>query len=188
MELPSFFKDNSNSDKFEEIIDFFLSWTLRCADYRYSIEHKSIQRQALKILSTLLFENSNELNNRIVSEVKVWKQEDHVDLWVELKIDDELHAIIIENKMYSSIRQNQLENYKKNAEDYYGNQGRKIQLHFVFIRPDYGTDDEIKRINELEFVKNQDYRHKNLDEIIEEIEDDGLTGNYMFDAFWHKSW
>ncbi len=187
MDLPSFFKDNSNSDKFEEIIDFFLSWTLRCADYRYSIEHKSIQRKALKILSILLFENSNELNNRIVSEIKVWKQKNRVDLWVELKIDDELHAIIIETKMYSSIRQNQLENYKKIAEDYYGNQDRKFQLHFVFIRPDYGND-EIERKNECEFVKKQGYLHKNLEEIIEEIDDKGLTGNYMFDAFWHKSW
>jgi hypothetical protein len=33
--LPSFFLDDSTSDKYEGVADFFLAWTLRCAQEKY---------------------------------------------------------------------------------------------------------------------------------------------------------
>ncbi len=33
--LPAFFKDDSETFKVEEVIDYFLSWTIRCADVEF---------------------------------------------------------------------------------------------------------------------------------------------------------
>ncbi len=35
LKLPSFFKDQSKSYKYEELIDYFISWTIRCSDLIY---------------------------------------------------------------------------------------------------------------------------------------------------------
>lgn len=77
--LPSFFYDDSNTDKCEEVIDYFISWTLRCASNKYD-ENKKLQTYAKRILSKLIFDEPNQLDGVNVIDVKVWKQSNNIDL------------------------------------------------------------------------------------------------------------
>lgn len=99
--LPSFFIDDSDSDKFEETIDFFLSWTFRCAAVEYRESNPRLNEYAKKIISYLLFKDQNVLKGKSIEWITVERQYSRVDLWVEIKLTDldNLYALIIENKM-----------------------------------------------------------------------------------------
>lgn len=178
MKLPSFFSDDSTTFKVEEVIDYFLSWTIRCADDAYS-ENKLVNQYAKMILSKLVFNNQNSLNNRKVRNIQTWKQWRNIDICVQLEIDDQKLALIIENKMYSSIRENQLQKYKQIAEDFYVDRP-EYELNFIFIRPDYEHEN---KYNEKDVCLNQGYNYFNIVEL-QELLPNELTNNQLFDEFW----
>lgn len=181
MGLPKFFKDDSESMKYEETIDFFLSWTIRCADIVYKKENEIVYNYSKLILQKLLlnFSISNEL---IFKNIKVWKQHSNIDLWVELTIEDygieQKAAIIIENKMYSSIRNCQLEKYNKIATEYYKTDN--IKIAYIFLRPDYEIGN---KTNEKAKCKELGYMYLNLEELKDALPNK-KTKNHLFDEFW----
>ena len=178
-DLPSFFKDESESMKFEEVIDFFMSWTIRCAETIYQNDHKIINDYAKLILSKLIFGDENHIGDKNISSLKIWKQHWNVDLWVELEIDSKEIALIIEHKMYSSIREGQLEKYKNLAEEYY-KERKEIQLFFIFLRPDYEID---LKYGEKVNCEKLGYLYLNLEEL-QCVLPEQKTGNDLFDEFW----
>lgn len=177
-QLPSFFKDDSKSDKYEELIDFFMSWTIRCADKKYEGNHL-INKYSKKILSKLIFNDENKLDNEKVVEIKVWKQSGNIDLWIELEIENypKKTPLIIESKMYSSIRPNQLSKYRENVLDYYKDKDEYEKAKFVLLRPDYEHD------HEKDFCSNEGFSHCNL-ALLQELLTEGKTNNDLFDEFW----
>lgn len=180
MALPSFFKDDSESMKFEETIDFFMSWTIRCADFNYAENYITINNYSKIILSKLIYNNETIIGNKVVSNIKIWKQHWNIDLWVELQIDSEKIAMIIEHKMYSSIRKGQLEKYKKLAVEYYKDRN-DIKIYYIFLRPDY----EIDRIyNEKIDCEKLGYLYLNIEELQSTLPKNQKTDNALFDEFW----
>jgi len=181
MGLPKFFKDDSESMKYEETIDFFLSWTIRCADIVYKKEDEIVYNYSKLILQKLL-SNFSISDESIFKNIKVWKQHSNIDLWVELTIEvkgiEEKAAIIIENKMYSSIRNGQLEKYIEIATEYYKNDDRKIE--FIFIRPDYEIGN---KTNEKALCEELGYTYLNLEEL-KDVLLNKKTKNHLFDEFW----
>lgn len=132
-DLPQFFKDNSDSYKYEELIDFFVSWTIRCADDKYK-EIGLVHDYSKSILSKLLFDDETYLNDKVVNKIQVWKQWSKIDLWCDMKIDNIKYSLIIESKMYSSIRKNQLEKYSEIAKQFNDHKmsiGEGAELRFV---------------------------------------------------------
>ena len=108
--LPSFFTDSSDSMKFEEVIDFFMSWTIRCADDKNRTVAPLVHNNSKAILAKLIgVEEYDELE---FTDIEVWKQHRHIDLWCEFKLNNQPHALIIETKMYSTFRKDQLKSYK----------------------------------------------------------------------------
>lgn len=178
--LPSFFKDDSETFKVEEVIDYFLSWTIRCADVEFN-ENKLVNEYSKMILSKLLFDDENKLSNETVSNVKIWKQWYNVDIWAQLEINNKKYALIIENKMYSSIREKQLSNYIEIAERFYADKPEYTKK-FIFIRPDYDHD---LKYNEKERCMNEGYSYFNLSELQDLLPNEN-TGNALFDEFWFK--
>lgn len=179
MVLPEFFKDDSNSDKFEETIDFFMSWTIRCADMMYEESFPIVNSYSKTILSKLL--SDEDLRSKKYKDVKVWKQSGNIDLWIEYEIlpDQRKKALIIENKMYSSIRPGQLEKYKEQAIEHYRNEGDR-EIDYVLLRPDYEINN---RNGEKAECEKLGYRYINLEEL-QGILPKERTGNDLFDEFW----
>ncbi|SMC53826.1 PD-(D/E)XK nuclease family protein [Cellulophaga tyrosinoxydans] len=175
MTLPSFFIDDSNSDKFEETIDFFMSWTIRCADVIHQNRSTKVYYASRNILAKLLlFEYADGLE---FSNIKVWKQHKNIDLWIELNVNNEAFAIIIENKMYSKIHSNQLQRYKEIAQEHYANDPNRIIL-YILLRPDYTLDRQ-----DASHLINTDFHAMNLEQLADNA-GDKKTGNDLFDEFW----
>jgi len=175
MNLPSFFIDNSDSMKYEETIDFYMSWTIRCADIKHQQANKKVNDSARRILAKLLqFEHADGL---LFSNIQVWKQHKNIDIWVELMVNNQQYALIIENKMYSEIHSNQLNRYQKIAEKYYKDQPTRI-VEYVLLRPDYELDQQDKDLNIV-----SDFHYMNLEQLADTNEN-GKTDNHLFDEFW----
>jgi len=70
-----FMHDEKNKDKKESLVDFFLSWTLRCIIMKKREYHNPKMEEYCKsITSVLLFGNAEKLNNYKVEQVKTWLQ------------------------------------------------------------------------------------------------------------------
>lgn len=175
MNLPSFFIDDSESMKFEETIDFFMSWTIRCADEIHQNGNKKVYENSRKIVCKLLGLEFTDIQK--FSNIKVWKQHKNIDLWVELDVNDEKSAIIIEDKMYSTIHSNQLERYKEIVDNYYAERSIK-EIAYVLLRPDYELEDQDKEI-----IEESGFKYHNLEQLAPYGEHE-KTGNELFDEFW----
>ena len=184
-EFASFFYDSSSTDKCEETIDYFISWTLRCAKTKDENTQKTkVHIYAKRILSKLLFDDVDCLDNSKIERIETWKQSRKIDIWVEVEIenDPQKYALIIENKLYAYLEEHQLPTYKANALDYYDS-NKDYEIKFIFLR----CDDF--------FQKNDEYRCKQhgftpylLCDIKKEAVAEELTGNYLFDEFWFYWW
>lgn len=135
---PFLMWDDSKKDGHAEtIMDYVISWCLRCTMYPFIKDNKPILYQYCKYMLCKLIDRLQDMNNIEIDNVRVRKQEHRIDLWVEieLRIDkrQEKHAILIEDKYYTLLRENQLENYKPIFADYYQNKQEKYQLHYALI-------------------------------------------------------
>ena len=118
-------KDSSEGDKGKEaMLDFVLSWTLRVASDAYPDKevkqtlHKACRRILFKLIFGLKRYEEIERKQCQVCSVQVWKQWNNIDLHanVTLRIDGgepEYHVIVVENKIYTPLRDNQLGRYKE---------------------------------------------------------------------------
>lgn len=177
--LPEFFKDSSESYKFEEVIDYFMSWTIRCADHDFR-EHGLVHQYSKKILTKLLFGKVDDFEKITYKNIKTWKQWANIDLWAEVEVQGaKKYAIIIENKMYSSIRDGQLNKYKELAEAFCKVERIEYERKYIFLRPDYELESR-----EKEFCVKSGYDYHNLDELKSMLDTEKLTGNDLFDEFW----
>ncbi len=175
MRLPSLFYDGSDSIKIEETINYFISWTIRCADNIYQNENKKVYRNYRIIVSKLLgFDNADFLE---FTNIKVCRNHKNIDLWAELNVNGEEYALVIENKMYSSNYLNQLDRYKRVVEEHYlDNPSRNLE--YVLLQPNYelvNQDDPL--------VIFTDFTYCNLEQLTEFLELE-KTGNQLFDEFW----
>lgn len=136
MELPRLMVDDSQKDgPAEHVMDYIISWTLRRADCKCRGEKPILYGYCRQILARLL---GLRLEDDIVFDsVKVWKQDQKVDLWVELVVKQgdvsELHSILIEDKFYGKLGANQLEDYKELFEQHYSKQAQEWHKHYVLI-------------------------------------------------------
>ena len=128
--------DDSEKDGHAEIVmDYVLSWTLRCADVQYRDEKPILYGYCREILARLL--DITLWDDVMFEDVKVWKQEQRIDLWVELTVkrgdSTEQHAILIEDKYYDELHDGQLERYKRAFDAYYAKESIAWHKHYVLI-------------------------------------------------------
>jgi len=144
METPKLMVDSSEKNgKAEIVIDYVLSWALRWCDRQLSSVCPILYDKCKYMMCKFLQIPDEQMDSVMFSDIKVWKEEDRIDLWVELVVtqngENNRHAILIENKYYGSLRnikdvdgiyRNQLEVYKKNFDKHYASQSDSWTLHY----------------------------------------------------------
>ena len=115
--------DTEKDGHAETIIDYVLSWCLRCTKYPFVKDNKPVLYQYCKYMLCKLLGRIQDMNNIAIDDIHVWKQERYIDLWVEVELHmgdrKEYHAILIEDKYYTGVHDNQLERYRQIFEEYY---------------------------------------------------------------------
>ena len=105
----------------ECVIDYVISWSLRCAIKEVSVTKPILYRNCKGLLCKLL--NISNTNNVTFLSVKTWKQWENTDLVAEITVNNngtlENHALLIEDKYYFKLKEHQLSTYKKLFEEHY---------------------------------------------------------------------
>lgn len=190
-----FMMDKSRTDNKESIIDYMLSWTLRMSSISVDCENNSVRNYCRRILSKLLFDDINKIDKdyKSIESVETWKQWNKIDLLAEVElIDNEnnksKHALLIEDKAYSSLHHDQLNRYKKTFEETYKGTGFENNLHYVY----FTIKERHKIVDDEVLCKEAGFQHYTMEEIRDcfwATEDDLIpTGNEIFDEFWIKNW
>lgn len=115
--------------------------------------------------------------------VETWKQWNYIDLRanIELEYDGitKQHAILIENKAYTSVHDNQLIRYKQLFEETYANS--KFALHFVLIT----CFDDVPE-NMLQACKEAGFECLPLLDLFSNEQKDSESD--LFNEFWLRRW
>lgn len=180
--IPSFFNDDSDTDKWEETMDVFISWTLRCAPEHIAKENRLLQKYSKQILLQLLFDESDLEKEWLILEVKTYRQWQYIDILVEVKIQHQdgsshQYVLVIENKVYSNLSSDQLLNYDRLVTDHYAD---STLVKTVVIAIDDCRYDQYQPI-----CNSCGVRLFNVGELSPE---NGMeyTGNNLFDEFWFR--
>ena len=137
---PFLMCDDSEKDGHAEtMMDYVLSWSLRCTKYPFVKDNKPLLYHYCKYMLCKLIDRLQDMKIITIDDVRVWKQERYVDLWVEvdLHIDnrEEHHAILIEDKYYTGVHDDQLKRYRQIFEELYKDKEKypRRNLHYVLI-------------------------------------------------------
>lgn len=179
--------------KMETIMDFVISWTLRMAQNSRRTEDAKLYKYSRAILGKLLDKKIDDSIN--IESVKVRKQHLNIDLWVNVELshngDAERHAILIENKVYTSLHssqdedgnpRNQLCVYKKKF-DRECDEMNIANRHYVLITC---FEDE-ERLSKLRSTCNEyGFIVLSLTDIQSNQDED--TKSDLFNYFWLRYW
>ena len=186
-EKPSLFYDNSERDEAETLLDFYLSYTLRCSIENHPRINPMVNEYAKKVLYYLFGEDIQYSNNIHIKEVRTWKQWERIDLVaeVDLLIDGEAisYAFIIENKLYTKNHHGQLDRYKESAINFYTNHKEKshykILYRFITCHEEVSPEDK-------EACKIAGFKHLTFQYLRDCLDSDSRTGDDLFDEFWFR--
>lgn len=197
---PSFFYDQQRGYEKEIFIDYFLSWTLRCAKDGIEEEKNSninqiVQQYSKYVLLTLLriYDKENfkgfkglTLDNTTIKRVETEKQWEQIDLFckVHFEFDNKTFKciLIFENKMYSPLKRHQLPKYNIAVKNHCDKEYKTYDIMKLFIHsyPNF----KIGKNDLYGFIP------IHIDEISgafkKEYPEGKRTGNALFDEFWYN--
>ncbi len=127
-----------------------------------------------------------------INKVCVWKQWKRIDLIAEVDVncDGELkkYVIVVENKAYTLIHDDQLSRYSNIIEDYYRGKGAIVRYWVItFFDKDTTEYNTIKTQCEKAMGKWECLSFEEIAELTEDERQNG-TGNNIIDEFWIKYW
>lgn len=193
IDFSLFMYDNSEGDYGKEaMLDYQMSYLLRLSatvERGFEVGKRVLMRLLDK--GSLIDKNGYVANIK-VSYVKVWKQWQHIDVIAEVEGDFgngiEKHIIVIEDKAYTSVHDNQLNRYSKTVNDWY--KDKNVQIHYWVITFFDNGSDESNAINKHCKEAKENWGCLSFDEVVnpnnEEIQRG--TGNNIIDEFWIKTW
>ena len=136
-------------DKFEIRHSNVLKWILEPKGDE-AIDYLPI-RNLLKLIqeknSYFEFFNSVDLTIARIDKVSIQREKYNIDMLITLKINNEDYAVVIENKLESSIHDNQLEVYRTKVKEIYPNH-KKL---YVFLYPGSNPEQE-KEANDNVYI------------------------------------
>ena len=192
-----FMNDDSEGDHGKEaMLDYQLSYLLRLAS-TYETGFELGQRTIMKLIEEKYQLNQlGYIDNVDFISVKVWKQWQKIDLIAEVEVDlgsgvesnIEHHVIVVENKAYTGIHDDQLSRYYQTVEDWY--KDKDVEIHYWVIT---FFDNDTK---EFEAISNQCREAKgrweciSFEDVVDLTYDERIsgTGNDIIDEFWIKRW
>lgn len=185
--------DSTETDAPAEIVmDYVISWSLRCADVQYRDSAPILHRYARRMLAMLL---GMELDASITFErIESRKQRWSADVTLELDVVRdglrEHHALLIEDKYYAPLRdtrdedgvyRNQLEVYRKRFDSYYDHKSEMWHRHYALITC---ISREDPKFAIYEIAPHLGYRLFSLSELLGPVRDYELTESDIFNEFW----
>jgi len=189
-----FMKDCSRSNYgYEAMLDYQLSWLLRVAKGH---PNQDLLRVARSVLFKLI--GKKDSSGATIQRVEIWKQWERIDLTAEIEvvINDKLerHLVVIEDKAYTLIHDDQLTSYKGTINAYY--RGKEYTKHFWVITYFEQWEDGYKAIEkqcqaakeEPDKDKDTDWKLLSFYDVIEWKEGFKDTGSDLFDEFWLRKW
>lgn len=193
-DMPSLFmNDDSEGDHGKEaMLDYQLSYLLRLAN-TYESGDELAKRVLMKLIGETPQINSyGFVENLSVESVKVWKQWQRIDLIAEVEADCgsgiKHHVIVVENKAYTSIHDDQLSRYAETIEDYY--KGQDVQIHYwVITFFDSDTENYEAIANQCKEAKGN-WKCTSFEDLVDLTEEERQKGTYnqIIDEFWIKRW
>lgn len=192
-----FMNDDSEGDHGKEaMLDYQLSYLLRLAS-TYETGFELGQRTIMKLIEEKYQLNQlGYIDNVDFISVKVWKQWQKIDLIAEVEVDlgsvvesnIEHHVIVVEDKAYTGIHDDQLNRYNQTVEEWY--KGKEVKIHYWVIT---FFDNDTK---EFEAISNQCREAKgrweciSFEDVVDLTYDERIsgTGNDIIDEFWIKRW
>ena len=137
---PFLMCDDSEKDGHAEtLMDYILSWSLRCTKYPFIKDNKPLLYHYCKYILCTLIDRLQDISNITIDDVRVCKQKQYIDLWVEVDLHinkrEEHHAILIEDKYYTGVHDDQLARYKRIFEEHYQDKETypENKRHYVLI-------------------------------------------------------
>ena len=178
-----------NANK-EAIMDFVVSWTLRMA-----VDHKKIKRPILHECSrNLLFKLIGKQNFKKTRVVKVetWKQYRKIDLWVRIILEEngvcEQHDVLIEDKVYSKLRDKQLSDIRSAFDKYLDEEQIITERHYILLTCMESYD---ANINQYSKASDDGFTLIPWDELMVAMfagRKPMYSESEIFNEFWVKSW
>ena len=191
MEESLFMQDSWRSNHgYEAMLDFQMSWLMRLA------AEKNIEKKRLHIISQGVLLRLIGLDGAVdveIEEVKVWRQWEHIDVIAEVKIKknclEERHLVVLEDKAYTMIHDNQLNRYSETVDQYYAGKHRpKYKIHYWVITF-HDRDENNQYWNMLESeCKKAKWGLLSFYEVIDWNENFEPTESDLFNEFWLKEW
>ena len=174
---------------YEAMLDFQISWLLRLSAEK-KVENKRLHEISKEVLLRLIERGGS--TDVIISKVEIWRQWANIDVTaeVELTVDGqtEQHLIVIEDKAYTLLHDDQLARYKNSVKDYYeGKHKPKVNIHYWVIT----FFEEGNRWDSLQKeCKENGWRLLSFYDVIgwNEGEEFLDTESDLFDEFWLREW
>ncbi len=168
---------------YEAMLDFQLSWLLQVAKGHNNTNLLLIAR---KVLLKLI--DRQNYTDAEIKRVDVWRQWNNIDVLAEIDVvingKEEHHIVVIEDKAYTMIHNDQLKRYKKNVEGYYTH-GEEPHYWVITFFDDYNKD-------KLDLLKKDcekaEWNLLSFYDVIDWYKGMPYTGSDLFDEFWLKTW
>lgn len=177
---PSLFFDSGISDKLEGAMDIFISWTLRCAQQN-ATDNPLVNDYSKRILFLFLFDDMAAYPDWKVKSVQTKKQWKYIDILADLTLvshdGTELnYALVIENKYYSNLTDNQITRYQETVQTHYSAHSAKTVVVAV---------DDCKYNIYQPVCERVEVSLYNVDQISKMLPQE-RTGSELFDEFWYR--
>ena len=191
--LSSFMNDDSEGDHGKEaMLDYQLSYLLRMAN-TYESGSELAKRVLMKMIGKIpKIDSYGWIENLRLKSVKVWKQWQRIDLIAEVEANCgsgmKRHAIIVENKAYTGIHDDQLSRYAEIIEDYY--KDKDVQKHYWVITFFDSDTENYKTIETKCREAKGPWKCTSFKDLIDLTKEERHEGTYneIIDEFWIKRW
>jgi len=188
-----FLSDCSTNDIGKEaIMSFQMSWILRnTIDNDVKCNKPILYRKCREILFKLLNIPDKDIE---IKDVKVWKEwtifgQQRLDvianILLEVSGSKEWHILLIENKVYTDLKESQIYDYPKYVKEEYENVPlyKGYTLHQCVVTCQ--EDDKLQEV--IDKCKNTEWSVFGFDDLVD-WENDQLTESELFNEFWYSRW
>lgn len=193
MEKSLLMCDSTEGDgKAEIVMDYVMSYSLRMATNAHFKKDSKLCQYCRYMLGKLI--DVKITNKTNVRSVKVWKEWRYIDLCVEVVIvegeKEQKYALLVENKYYTLLHDNQLNKYKEIFDEYYDAK----EWNRVYKMVTCHEKEDIEKYYGIELAKEPEFVPLNFYDLLPEeyLQKDKKTykdtESDIFNEFWLRKW
>ena len=191
--------DSTEGDgKAEIVMDYVMSWSLRHATDNYINEKPILSKYCRYMLGKLL--DTTIGDTVCVKSVEVWREWQYMDLCVEAIIEkegvDHNYALLIENKYYSQLHDDQLKRYQAKFDEFYVLKRKETDDEWILKHKLVSCLEEQEKAENMygSDTNGTDFEILTFYKLIDETLWDKDKGEYkdseseIFNEFWLRRW